>query len=121
MRSETPLSPFHLVNSQSVGSLSHPSLQITGKTEEAGLHRLRKTRSGERDLFALKGHDFSRADKANKISGALAPEGRALRDLILEFKPFSAVCLAPEVTGIPEERRKFVARKFLILLSIMVL
>jgi hypothetical protein len=27
-------------------------------------------------LFALKGHDFSRADKANKISGALAPEGR---------------------------------------------
>jgi hypothetical protein len=36
-----------------------------------------KTRSGERDLFALKGHDFSRADKANKISGALAPEGRS--------------------------------------------
>src|ERR1017187_959922 len=96
MRSETPLSPFHLVNSQSVGSLSHPSLQITGKTEEAGLHRLRKTRfiegyglqpvhkwlrirpgftgcgktrSGERGLFALKGHDFSRADKGNKING----------------------------------------------------
>jgi hypothetical protein len=30
-----------------------------------------KTRSGERDLFALKGRDFSRADKANKINRAL--------------------------------------------------
>jgi len=27
-------------------------------------------------LTALKGHDFSRADNANKITRALAPEGR---------------------------------------------
>src|ERR1039458_8835440 len=51
-----------------------------------------KTRSGERDLFVLKGHDFSRADKANKING-LQPLRDALRDLLLEFKPFSAACL----------------------------
>jgi len=36
-----------------------------------GLHRLRKN-----SVLAsvLKGHGFSRADKANKMNGALAPE-----------------------------------------------
>jgi hypothetical protein len=30
-------------------------------------------------IYALKGHGFSRADKANKVNWALAPEGTAVR------------------------------------------
>ena len=37
------------------------------------------------------GHDFSRADKANKMNGALAPAD-ALSAKSLEIEPFSVAC-----------------------------
>jgi hypothetical protein len=46
-------------------------------------------------LFTLKGHDFSRADKINRINRALAPEGR-LSGFSSWNRPFSAACSAPE-------------------------
>jgi hypothetical protein len=39
----------------------------------------------------VKGHDFSRADKANQINRALAPEGSWLHQ-ISEIASFSAAC-----------------------------
>ena len=52
-------------------------------------------RSQARNLFTLKGHDFSRADKINRINRALAPEGR-LSGFSSWNRPFSAACSAPE-------------------------
>jgi len=43
----------------------------------------------------VKGHDFSRADKANQIHRALAPEGSFMGDS-RPISTFSAACLAPE-------------------------
>jgi hypothetical protein len=40
------------------------------------------------------GHDFSRADKANRINRALAP-AQARWAKSLEAKPFSAACFSP--------------------------
>jgi hypothetical protein len=42
----------------------------------------------------VSGHDFSRADKANRMNGALAPAGCVLR-IQSEIPSFSAASLAP--------------------------
>jgi excinuclease ABC subunit C len=48
--------------------------------------------STDRESDVLKGHDFSRADKAQKSSGALAPKGNATQDIPFHAGPvFSAL------------------------------
>jgi hypothetical protein len=43
------------------------------------------------EASVLKGHDFSRADKAHRINRALAPEG-CFSEISFKFRPFSASC-----------------------------
>jgi hypothetical protein len=57
-----------------------------------GLYWLRKNSPGSR---FVKGHDFSRAAKANRIKRALAPEGSFSANFD-QCLGFSAACLAPE-------------------------
>jgi hypothetical protein len=64
--------------------------------ERARLYRLRK--NSIQDGF-VKGHGFSRADKANQMSWALAP-AKAHSCSSLAFGPFSAACLAVPVRPI---------------------
>jgi hypothetical protein len=63
------------------------------------------------------GHDFSRADKANKMNGALAPAA-AHSSNSLEFGSFSAACSGPRrqrlnVSGLQRLRKNSISASVL--------
>jgi DNA polymerase III subunit gamma/tau len=77
--SPPPLSPFAASNQRAVEvAISRPVHDLpravnTGSEVGQGLSQA-KLDEGPRQEGPVKGHDFSRADKPNQISGALAPE-----------------------------------------------
>jgi len=77
--------------------------------KERGLYRLRRDPSWQ---GFVKGHDFSRADKANQINRALAPEENS-KEHSRQISRFSAACSAaplnfqnkPHLANREKERR----------------
>jgi ribosomal protein S12 methylthiotransferase len=64
----TPPSPFTILTS------THAEIR-SGKESQSGTHKQKSPNRSANERHEVSGHDFSRAEKAAKRNGALAPEG----------------------------------------------